>query len=456
MLRSLLSSRAITIAIVGMVAVPLLGYMVLIYPLRTSMELKELKREYIRRSLEVTRVNHSHGKSQELSRVKADFSTWQEEARERCMQIADTNRGQQSGATALLMVARWWPDSSEAKEAHAELLDVTETLPMGALGKVLNNGSVGRDGELETWRPLVARIIERVNREPDNDDSAWVLCRAGCLVNPDRYSATSPCEEFVTIGELIRNRFAARKGIYNFCEMVGGMGNASEWGLAYEPHLRQILSVNQDRYVRCTAKFNLASIVRAGGIERQEEAEKLFEEFLVEFDGQTEYPAQGIEMDNRQKSQRILKRMRQHGLGMTAIATEGVDLAGQPMALAEFRGKIVLLSFWATWCGPCMQAIPHEKELLEHFGSEKFAIVGVNGDSDKPDRALDAVKDHGVAWRSFQNKRVDGSCIDREWHVSGWPTFYLLDTNGTIAKTWQGMPPQSTMRAAILELIDAN
>lgn len=179
------------------------------------------------RSREVSSADQTRASSQELSRAKSDFATWQVDARERCMQIAATNPDKQAGATALLMVARWWPDSAEAKRAHERLLAVTETLPMDSLGNALNDGKVGKDGELDSWRPFVARIVERVKREPDDEDSAWVLSRASCLVAPDRYSSTI-CEEFVAIGDLIRNRFAARKGIQNFCEMVGGMGYASE------------------------------------------------------------------------------------------------------------------------------------------------------------------------------------------------------------------------------------
>jgi len=355
MLRSLLSRRAIAIAIAGTTAVLLVGYMVLIFPHRTSLELKDLKHEYVRRSLEVGRVRREHGKSPALSNAEAGFNVWQDETRTRCMQIAASNHNNQAGTTALLMVARRWSDSFEAKEAHAKLLELTETLPMDALGMALNNGSAGSNGELATWRPFAAHLIERVRHEPDHRDSAWVLCQSSCLVNPDGYSATGPCEEFVAIAELIRSKFASRENIQNFCEVVGGNGNASEWALAYESHLREILAVNQDRFVRCVTKFNLASIVRAGGIDRQAEAEKLFEEYLAEFDGQTEHPAQGIEISYRKNTQRILKRMRAHGLGMPAIRTVG----GRPRRTTNVIGQLPGKSYTALVLGDLVWSL-HE------------------------------------------------------------------------------------------------
>lgn len=453
MLRSLLSLRRLAIAFVAMAVVPLVGYMVLIFPNRTWLELNELRSEYIRRDIEVGRVSREYGKSPELSKAKTDFKAWQDETRERCMQISTDKHNPKTSAIALLMVARRWPHSSEAKEAHTKLLGLVQTMPIHDLAVALNDGSVGRV-EVERWRPFAAQITERIRQESDHPDAAWVLSQASCIVRPERYSAKGPCEEFVAIAELIRSRFASHLNIQGFCEMVGGNGRVSDWGLAYEPHLREILAVNNDRFVRCSAKFNLASVVRSGGIERQAEAGHLFEEFLEEFDGQAKYPAQGVEVANRKQAQRILERMRLHGLGMPAVATTGVDLNGHPMSLKDYRGKVVLLSFWATWCGPCMQAIPHEKELVEQFDSEAFAIVGVNGDTEKPNRALTAVKTHGITWRSFQTKRADGSRIDRDWHIGGWPTFYLLDGNGNISETWSGLPPQERMQDAIAELIE--
>lgn len=89
-----------------------------------------------------------------------------------------------------------------------------------------------------------------------------LLCKAARIVIPEDYTATTP-REFEEIAERIRDRYATSNGISNFCELVGGMGDAPTWGRYYEPTLREILRVNKDRYVRCTAQFALASIVQS-------------------------------------------------------------------------------------------------------------------------------------------------------------------------------------------------
>ena len=128
------------------------------------------------------------------------------------------------------------------------------------------------------------------------------------------------------------------------------------------------------------------------------------------------------------------------GVGGPAPALEGVDLDGKPMALGDYRGKVVLLSFWATWCGPCMRLIPHERALAERFKDRPFAVVGVNGDEiEKLDRKL--LETHKITWRSFRNKRPGQKAISSEWNVIAWPTLYLIDHTGTIRRRWSGTPP---------------
>lgn len=119
-------------------------------------------------------------------------------------------------------------------------------------------------------------------------------------------------------------------------------------------------------------------------------------------------------------------------IGGAAPEIEGVDLSGEKMALSKFRGKVVLLVFWASWCGPCMGDIPHEIGFTERFAGRPFAVVGVNADQDTT-TGVAAVKKHSIPWRSFWNGvgGPDGP-ISTHWGVQAWPTIYVIDDQGVI------------------------
>ena len=124
---------------------------------------------------------------------------------------------------------------------------------------------------------------------------------------------------------------------------------------------------------------------------------------------------------NRARANLALEVIRSHGLGKQAPETVGLDLNGKQMALTDYQGKVVLVSFWATWCYPCMKMIPYEKELLGRFDEDKFAIVGVNGDADQ-EVAREAVKKHEIPWRSFRHSNDEQSQVIGRWSVPGFPT----------------------------------
>ncbi len=419
---------------------------------RADWELQQIRHEYAQRQWSLHDLRRSAASDLELDTAEERLATWQREARERCLRIAEENPGTSAEAAGLLFVADRWPESVEGQSTYDRLLHLASDADIGVWARALDEVRASNT-DIERWRPFVARLIGRVEEQPGHPDAALLTCQAGNLVAPDEDAESAPAE-FEAIADLIREHYAASPDIFNFCEQVGGLplGNAPGWGCPFEPHLRSILKVNEDRFVRSSAKLALASVVRAGGIERQPEARRLFEEFLAEFDGKTTYPAQSIEQMHRSTAERILDTIRTHGLGVPVPETVGVDLDGRPIALADYRGKVVLITFWATWCYPCMKAIPHEKELLEHFGPEQFAIVGVNADED-PAIAREAVAEHGVPWRSFRVRRDDGTSIADDWHIAGYPTLYLIDAEGVIAGTWLGMPPQIELEQAIGRLI---
>src|SRR5688572_12569567 len=73
-------------------------------------------------------------------------------------------------------------------------------------------------------------------------------------------------------------------------------------------------------------------------------------------------------------------------VGKPAPELSAVDFDGKPVKLSDYRGKVVVVVFWASWCGPCLKMIPHEKELATRFHDRPFAMIGVNNDSE-PERA---------------------------------------------------------------------
>lgn len=121
--------------------------------------------------------------------------------------------------------------------------------------------------------------------------------------------------------------------------------------------------------------------------------------------------------------------------GKVAPDIEGEDLDGAKFKLSDCRGKVVLLVFWGAWCGPCMAAVPHERELVARFKGRPFAVVGVNSDEEKA-KALRAVAKHQIPWRSFWNgpEGPRGAIADA-WNVRSWPTVYVIDHHGVIRET---------------------
>jgi len=119
---------------------------------------------------------------------------------------------------------------------------------------------------------------------------------------------------------------------------------------------------------------------------------------------------------------------------------------GSPVKLSDFRGKVVLVDFWATWCAPCIQSIPEMQALARKMGGQPFAIVGVNTDGD--DLRLRAfLARHPNEWMQVRDR---GGKLARETYgVRGYPTYLVLDREGRIVRkveVWDpgGIPQQVT------------
>jgi thiol-disulfide isomerase/thioredoxin len=118
-------------------------------------------------------------------------------------------------------------------------------------------------------------------------------------------------------------------------------------------------------------------------------------------------------------------------VGKAAPEMDGEDLDGNKLKLSDYRGRVVVVSFWASWCGPCIQMVPSEIKLVERMKGKPFVLIGVNGDESKID-AKRCAKKENIFWPSFWNKEGKDGPIPTSWNVHGWPSVFVLDTNGVI------------------------
>jgi peroxiredoxin len=123
-----------------------------------------------------------------------------------------------------------------------------------------------------------------------------------------------------------------------------------------------------------------------------------------------------------------LYELRHLAIGKTAPDIEGEDLDGKKFKLSDYRGKVVLLVYWGTWCPHCMAMVPHERELVKRYADQPFVLVGVNSDVDR-DEIKPVLQKKGITWRSFWDR---SEAIAKSWNIRGWPTVYVLDRDGVI------------------------
>lgn len=228
-----------------------------------------------------------------------------------------------------------------------------------------------------------------------------------------------------------------------------------------EPFLRAILRENPDPTTRDQAAFSLADhllgiekagyrfrddpeayrfAVSAGGEDlvhriRDRDPAALHDEAVTLLERLAEHAPATPDPDPRKRTPAShaaarLFKLRELTVGKPAPEIEGKDVDGRPMKLSDHRGKVVVLAWWATWCGGCMAAIPDEKALIRRMEGKPFIFLGINGDED-PERIKAQIRERGIPWDSWYDGGANGP-ISTRWDITGWPTVYVLDRDGVI------------------------
>lgn len=133
--------------------------------------------------------------------------------------------------------------------------------------------------------------------------------------------------------------------------------------------------------------------------------------------------------------------------GFGASLLQGQD----SLELAHYRGKVLYLDFWASWCGPCRQSLPAMEALRQEFGKEGFEVIAVNLD-EKPQDGLDFLKKYPVTYPVVQDAQ---GRIARLYDVRSMPMSYLIDRQGVVRHVHQGFNKKDIprLKAAVAELL---
>jgi peroxiredoxin len=136
--------------------------------------------------------------------------------------------------------------------------------------------------------------------------------------------------------------------------------------------------------------------------------------------------------------------------GKSAPAFTLQDLNGKNVSLADFRGKVVILDFWATWCPPCVQEIPHFIELYEQYKDKGFAMLGISLDQE----GISVVKSFAQKVKiNYPIMMTDGQVHNAYGGITSIPTTFIIDPAGNIQKKYVGYNDKAVFEADINKLL---
>lgn len=125
------------------------------------------------------------------------------------------------------------------------------------------------------------------------------------------------------------------------------------------------------------------------------------------------------------------------------------DIDGKKLTLSDYKGKVVLLDFWATWCSPCRAEIPHFVEMQQKYGPQGFQVIGISMDDDaKP------VRDFYQQYKINYPVAVgDDKLAESFGGVMGLPVNFIIDRDGRIVGKYLGATETSVFDKAVGDLL---
>jgi thiol-disulfide isomerase/thioredoxin len=130
-------------------------------------------------------------------------------------------------------------------------------------------------------------------------------------------------------------------------------------------------------------------------------------------------------------------------------------LDGNKVSIDSLAGKVVLIDFWATWCGPCREALPHVQEIARKFQGEPFVVLSVSMDKDE-DKWKDFVAKHGMTWPQYRDGYFSGP-VATLFKVNAIPSTFSIDADGVLEDQHVGDADiQGKLKKLIAQAVELN
>jgi len=113
------------------------------------------------------------------------------------------------------------------------------------------------------------------------------------------------------------------------------------------------------------------------------------------------------------------------------------DLTGKPLTLSEYKGKVVFLDFWATWCPPCVMSTPEVEKIVADYKAKDVVVLSISLDQNE-----EALRQF-VQARNIENRvaLAGPGGVDQLYNVHAIPQFFIVDQKGYVANAWEGFNP---------------
>ena len=212
----------------------------------------------------------------------------------------------------------------------------------------------------------------------------------------------------------------------------------------FDDHLAEMASDADDPVVRATARYFLANALaeRANQPsmdtgERQANRRQALEMAIGMSTGvEAEEFVKKTLVDGEQVARTLAEAEASlvHGIRHTLVGSTVADetakrLDGTEDSLSAYAGKVVLMDFWATWCGPCIAALPELRDLADAHPGEGFEILGISVDAEL-ETVTEFMEDKPMPWAHWHIGV--GSDLGLSWNITGYPTYVVVDENGVI------------------------